>query len=50
MITVLSGGTGTPKLLQGIKEIVDAGWLKVIPSIHRETIDAATARKKKKIK
>lgn len=33
-----------------IKEIVDAGWLKVIPSIHRETIDAATARKKKKIK
>ena len=25
MITVLSGGTGTPKLLQGIKEIIKAG-------------------------
>ena len=24
MITVLSGGTGTPKLLQGIKEIIKA--------------------------
>ena len=23
MITVLSGGTGTPKLLQGLKEVID---------------------------
>lgn len=30
MITVLSGGTGTPKLLQGIKEIVDPKDLTVI--------------------
>lgn len=30
MITVLSGGTGTPKLLQGIKEIVDLKDLTVI--------------------
>ena len=30
MITVLSGGTGTPKLLQGIKEIVDTGDLNII--------------------
>ena len=30
MITVLSGGTGTPKLLQGIKEIVDAKDLSII--------------------
>ena len=30
MITVLSGGTGTPKLLQGIKEIVDAKNLSII--------------------
>lgn len=30
MITVLSGGTGTPKLLQGLKEIVDAEELCVI--------------------
>ncbi len=30
MITVLSGGTGTPKLLQGIKEIVDPGDLTII--------------------
>ena len=30
MITVLSGGTGTPKLLQGIKEIVDPGDLSII--------------------
>lgn len=30
MITVLSGGTGTPKLLQGIKEIVDASDLNII--------------------
>ena len=30
MITVLSGGTGTPKLLQGIKEIVDPKELTVI--------------------
>ncbi len=30
MITVLSGGTGTPKLLQGIKEIVDDKDLSII--------------------
>ena len=30
MITVLSGGTGTPKLLQGIKEIVDPSDLSII--------------------
>jgi len=30
MITVLSGGTGTPKLLQGIKEIVDPNELTII--------------------
>ena len=30
MITVLSGGTGTPKLLQGIKEIVDPSVLTII--------------------
>ena len=30
MITVLSGGTGTPKLLQGIKEIVDTKELTII--------------------
>ena len=30
MITVLSGGTGTPKLLQGIKEIVDVKDLSII--------------------
>ena len=30
MITVLSGGTGTPKLLQGIKELVDPSELTII--------------------
>ena len=30
MITVLSGGTGTPKLLQGIKEMVDPKELTII--------------------
>ena len=30
MITVLSGGTGTPKLLQGLKEIVDPKDLTII--------------------
>lgn len=30
MITVLSGGTGTPKLLQGLKEIVDSKDLTII--------------------
>ena len=30
MITVLSGGTGTPKLLQGLKEIVDPSDLIII--------------------
>ena len=30
MITVLSGGTGTPKLLQGIKEIVNPEELTII--------------------
>ena len=30
MITVLSRGTGTPKLLQGIKEIVDPKKLSII--------------------
>ena len=30
MITVLSGGTGTPKLLQGLKEVVDAKDLTIV--------------------
>ena len=30
MITVLSGGTGTPKLLQGLKEIIDPSELTII--------------------
>ena len=30
MITVFSGGTGTPKLLQGIKEIVNPGDLTIV--------------------
>ena len=30
MITVLSGGTGTPKLLQGLKEIVNPSQLNII--------------------
>ena len=30
MITVLSGGTGTPKLLQGLKEIIDLQELTII--------------------
>lgn len=30
MITVLSGGTGTPKLLQGLKEVVDTKELTII--------------------
>ncbi len=30
MITVLSGGTGTPKLIQGIKEIIDPSLINVI--------------------
>jgi len=30
MITVLSGGTGTPKLLQGIKEVVDEKELNIV--------------------
>ena len=30
MITVLSGGTGTPKLLQGLKEIIDPSELTIV--------------------
>ncbi|OED29947.1 2-phospho-L-lactate transferase [Methanosphaera sp. WGK6] len=30
MITILSGGTGTPKLLQGIKEVVNTSELNII--------------------
>ena len=30
--------------------VIESGFLKDIPSIHRETIDAATERKKKKLK
>ena len=30
MITVLSGGTGTPKLLQGLKEVVDPADLTIV--------------------
>ncbi|MCK9150380.1 2-phospho-L-lactate transferase [Methanobacterium alcaliphilum] len=30
MITILSGGTGTPKLIQGIKEIIDESNLNII--------------------
>lgn len=32
-----------------LKEIVEAGWLKTVQSIHRETIDAATERKRKRL-
>ena len=30
MITVLSGGTGTPKLLQGLKEVIDPSLINII--------------------
>ena len=30
MITVFSGGTGTPKLLQGLKELVDPSELTIV--------------------
>ena len=30
MITVLSGGTGTPKLIQGIKETIDPSLINVV--------------------
>lgn len=30
MITVLSGGTGTPKLIQGIKEVIDPSLINII--------------------
>jgi len=30
MITVLSGGTGTPKLLQGLKEVIDPSELTIV--------------------
>ena len=33
-----------------LKEIVESGLLKEVQSIHRETIDGATERKKKRIK
>ena len=33
-----------------IKEIIESGALKEIPSIHRETIDEATERKKKRLR
>lgn len=33
-----------------IKEIIESGALKEIPSIHRETIDTATERKKKRLR
>ena len=33
-----------------LKQIIEGGVLKSVSSIHRETIDAATERKKKKIK
>lgn len=33
-----------------IKEIIESGILKEIPSIHRETIDEATERKKKRLR
>ena len=33
-----------------IKEIIESGLLKKIPSIHRETIDEATERKKKRLR
>jgi len=37
MITILSGGTGTPKLIQGIIEIVDPGELNVIVNTVENT-------------
>lgn len=37
MITILSGGTGTPKLIQGIVEIVDPGDLSVIVNTVENT-------------
>lgn len=30
MITILSGGTGTPKLIQGLKEVLDSEDLSII--------------------
>lgn len=30
MICVLSGGTGTPKLIQGLKEVLDSEDLSII--------------------
>ena len=30
MITVLSGGTGTPKLLQGLKEVIDPKEITIV--------------------
>ena len=30
MITVLSGGTGTPKLLQGLKEVIDSKDITIV--------------------
>ena len=32
-----------------IRDVVESGILKLIPSIHRETIDTATERKKRKV-
>jgi LPPG:FO 2-phospho-L-lactate transferase len=37
MITILSGGTGTPKLIQGIIEIIDPGELNVIVNTVENT-------------
>lgn len=37
MITVLSGGTGTPKLLQGLKRVVNNEELAVIVNTGEDT-------------
>ncbi|WP_457612831.1 2-phospho-L-lactate transferase [Methanocaldococcus sp.] len=37
MITVLSGGTGTPKLLQGLKRVVDSKNLSIIVNTGEDT-------------
>ena len=46
MITVVSGGTGTPKLLQGIKEIVDPEELTIIVNSSGSTISFIPCNKR----
>ena len=44
MITVLSGGTGTPKLLQGLKEVIDPKDMTIIVNtLENEYLSALNA-------